>query len=63
MKKSEWSLLFFINVVDIRFGRTSFDKVVSAVEKFFGIKSNPSCFTRTFDGNLQTLMHTINLPK
>jgi hypothetical protein len=53
---------FVVKVVDIRFGRTGFDEVVSAIVKFSSIKAKPSYFTRRFDGNFQTPMHTINFP-
>jgi hypothetical protein len=49
---------FIVKVVDIRFGRTSFDEVVGTVEKFSGIKTEPPYFMGGFDSNLQTLMHT-----
>jgi hypothetical protein len=44
--------------MDIRFSRTGFDEVVSAIEKFSGVKTKPSYFTGGFDGNFQTPMHT-----
>jgi hypothetical protein len=49
---------FVVKVIDIRFSRTSFDEVVSTVEKFSGVEAKPSYFTRRFDGNFQTPMHT-----
>jgi alpha-D-ribose 1-methylphosphonate 5-triphosphate synthase subunit PhnI len=39
---------FIVKVVDIRFGRTSFDEVVSTVEKFSGVEAKPSYLTRGF---------------
>jgi len=44
--------------VDIRFGGTGFDEVVSAIVKFSSVEAKPSYLTRGFDGNLQTPMHT-----